>query len=234
MSSILRWFRMKAYNAKGVQIFHSPVTEKTIGAYFETLLNLNDSNIPVEYKAVRLTIEELKEDTPERPKVVCLCGSTRFSQAYQNANLTETMQGNIVLTIGCDMKSDEGLFSHYSPDELEDIKQRLDELHLRKIDLADEIFVLNIDGYVGESTKREIEYAKVHGKTIRYLSDETKADESTLLVGDLVMTPEGEVCPVIRIIHDNGTILYEVDSKKPGSPIVRFLGKFLHKVSDHE
>lgn len=104
-----------------------------------------------------------------KPKTVCLCGSTRFSQAYQDANLRETIAGNIVLTIGADMKSDAALFASMSSDELEALKIRLDELHKRKIDLADEILVLNVDGYIGSSTKSEIEYAEKHGKVIRYL-----------------------------------------------------------------
>lgn len=104
-----------------------------------------------------------------RPTIVCLCGSTRFSKAYQEANLAETLSGKIVLTIGADMKSDEDLFADLSPEKLEEIKTRLDELHLRKIDLADEVYVLNVDGYVGKSTRREIGYAKKMGKKIRWL-----------------------------------------------------------------
>ena len=49
------------------------------------------------------------------------------------------------------------------------MKARLDELHLRKIDLADEVMVLNVGGYIGDSTRREIEYANAHGKPVRYL-----------------------------------------------------------------
>lgn len=105
----------------------------------------------------------------EKPRVVCLCGSTRFSEAYQQANLRETLAGRIVLTIGVDMKSDAELFKNTPADELEQIKQRLDELHKRKIDLADEILVLNVDGYIGSSTKSEIEYARHNNKAVRYL-----------------------------------------------------------------
>jgi hypothetical protein len=103
------------------------------------------------------------------PTIVCLCGSTRFSEAYQQAHLAETLAGNIVLTIGCDMRSDADLFSDKTENELAEIKARLDELHLRKIDLADEILVLNVNGYVGESTSREIKYASDTGKNIRWL-----------------------------------------------------------------
>lgn len=106
---------------------------------------------------------------PERPTIVCLCGSTRFGEAFRKANLEETLAGRIVLSIGCNMKSDEETFGHLSDDELREVKQRLDELHLRKIDLADEILVLNVDGYVGESTTREVLYARRMGKRVRWL-----------------------------------------------------------------
>ena len=104
-----------------------------------------------------------------RPKIVCLCGSTRFYEQFQQANYNETMDGNIVLSVG------------FYPHRLEvhnqtvgcteEQKIKLDELHKRKIDLADEILVLNIGGYIGNSTKSEIEYAKAHNKSIRYLED---------------------------------------------------------------
>lgn len=105
----------------------------------------------------------------ERPVIVCLCGSTRFYQAFQKANLTETLDGKIVLTIGCDTKSDGDLFGGWDKREVEALKKRLDELHLRKIDLADEVLILNLGDYIGESTRRELEYARAHGKVIRFL-----------------------------------------------------------------
>src|SRR6266705_1462992 len=92
------------------------------------------------------------------PTIVCLCGSARFSKAFQEANLKETLAGKIVLTIGCDMKSDGELFG--SDEEKTSIKAMLDELHLRKIELADEVLILNVNGYIGESTKRELAYAQ--------------------------------------------------------------------------
>lgn len=107
-----------------------------------------------------------------KPKIVCLCGSTRFGEAFQNANLKETLDGKIVLSIGCNMKSDTEIFGHLSQSELKEIKQRLDELHKRKIDLADEVLILNVGGYIGESTRSELEYAKTNGKLIRYLEKE--------------------------------------------------------------
>ena len=101
-----------------------------------------------------------------RPTIVCLCGSTRFSEAFQKANFDETLAGRIVLSIGCDTKADADLFK--GPNTAE-IKARLDELHKRKIDLADEILVLNVGGYVGESTSSEIQYASRLGRRVRWL-----------------------------------------------------------------
>ena len=107
----------------------------------------------------------------KRPKIVCLCGSTRFTEAFQRANLEETLAGHIVLSIGCDFKSDEAL--GLSGNE----KILLDELHLRKIDLADEVLILNVGGYVGESTMNEIVYAIQRGKTVRFLEGELSGDQ---------------------------------------------------------
>jgi hypothetical protein len=118
------------------------------------------------------TLVDLEND-PEsmKPPIVCLCGSTRFSQAFQDANFNETLAGKIVLTIGCDMRSDNELFHDKSPEELTEIKNKLDRLHLQKILLADEILVLNVGGYLGDSTRKEILFAEKHGKKIRYLEN---------------------------------------------------------------
>lgn len=103
------------------------------------------------------------------PKIVCLCGSTKFKDYFAENNLTETLAGHIVLTIGCDTKSDQDIFGHLTAEQLRDVKEQLDILHYCKIDLADEVLVLNVGGYIGDSTRREILYAKAKGKTIRYL-----------------------------------------------------------------
>jgi hypothetical protein len=105
-------------------------------------------------------------DVEARPRIVCLCGSTRFMEAFQEANLSETLAGRIVLSIGCNTKSDAGLALG------DDVKARLDELHKRKIDLADEVLILNVDGYVGASTQREIAYAIYKHRPIRWLDAE--------------------------------------------------------------
>jgi hypothetical protein len=84
-------------------------------------------------------------------------------ETFQRAEFEETLAGRIVLTIGCDTKSDDML--KLGPD----VKARLDEMHLRKIDLADEVLILNVGGYIGESTARELAYAEETGKRVRYL-----------------------------------------------------------------
>jgi len=104
-----------------------------------------------------------------RPTIVCLCGSTRFGKEFAEANLAETLAGNIVLTIGCSMRSDGELFKDHPPAVIKQIKANLDELHKRKIDLADEVYILNVDGYVGESTLDELVYALSRGKFVRWL-----------------------------------------------------------------
>jgi len=106
----------------------------------------------------------------DRPKIVCLCGSTRFYQKFVEANYLETMAGNIVLSVGfyphaVNEMHGEGV--GITPEQ----KESLDELHKRKIDLADEVYVLNVGGYIGSSTRGEIEYAISHGKPVRYLED---------------------------------------------------------------
>ena len=108
------------------------------------------------------------------PKIVCLCGSTRFSEAFKAANLRETVSGNIVLSIGCDTKSDADLLAlgQLTPEA----KEGLDQLHKRKIDLADEILVLNVGGYIGDSTRSEIEYAQKMNKSIRLLEQAERGE----------------------------------------------------------
>ncbi|MCR5456857.1 MAG: hypothetical protein K6F14_02135 [Clostridiales bacterium] len=98
-------------------------------------------------------------------KVITLCGSTRFKDQFIEAQKDLTLKGNIVITVG--------LFGHSGDSEAlnDEVKAMLDDIHKRKIDMSDEIFVINVGGYIGNSTKSEIEYAKVHGKTVRYLEE---------------------------------------------------------------
>jgi hypothetical protein len=96
-------------------------------------------------------------------RVVTLCGSTRFKDAFIEAQKRLTLEGIIVISVG--------LFGHSGDNEVwkEDTKEMLDDMHLRKIDMADEIYVINVGGYIGSSTRNEIEYAKRTGKAVRFL-----------------------------------------------------------------
>lgn len=98
-------------------------------------------------------------------KVVTLCGSTRFKDEFIEAQKRLTLAGIIVISVG--------LFGHSGDDEVwaEGTKEMLDDMHKRKIDMADEIYVINVGGYIGSSTKSEIEYAKKTGKTVKYLEE---------------------------------------------------------------
>lgn len=105
---------------------------------------------------------EVKEEPPVKPRVVCLCGSTRFKEAFEKAERDIALRGEICLTVG--------LFGHIENLNMKGLdKKNLDELHLRKIDIADEVFIINVGGYIGESTARELAYAIKHGKQVSYL-----------------------------------------------------------------
>ncbi|MHB1681528.1 MAG: hypothetical protein ACYCYO_01690 [Bacilli bacterium] len=100
----------------------------------------------------------------QRYPIVTLCGSTRFRSAFERMNAILTMEGSIVLTVG--------VYKDYFGRPLTEAeKDRLDKMHLRKINMADSIVVIDVDGYVGESTRSEIEYARQHGKIIARLSE---------------------------------------------------------------
>ena len=94
-------------------------------------------------------------------KVITLCGSTRFKEDFERVNRELTLRGNIVISVGA--------FGHSGDTFSEDEKIMLDDIHKRKIDMADEIFVINKDKYIGASTRSEIEYAILHDKPVRYM-----------------------------------------------------------------
>ena len=100
-------------------------------------------------------------------KVITLCGSTKFKDEFIKAQKELTLKGNIVLTVGSFGHED----GEYNIPITEDLKIMLDDMHKRRIDMSDEIFVINKDGYIGSSTKSEIEYAKKTGKKINYLEN---------------------------------------------------------------
>ena len=116
--------------------------------------------------SVLLDIKKSKHMIDKYP-VITLCGSTRFKEQFMEAQKRLTLAGNIVISVG--------LFGHSGDDEVwtEGTKEMLDDMHKRKIDMADGIYVINVGGYIGQSTRSEIDYASAHGKSIEYLEKPT-------------------------------------------------------------
>lgn len=103
-------------------------------------------------------------------KIITLCGSTKFKDEFLKAQKDLTLKGNIVISVGFfGHLGDSEVWENMDEGTLTKTKEMLDDMHKRKIDLADEIFVINVGGYIGESTKSEIEYAKATGKKVNYL-----------------------------------------------------------------
>ncbi len=115
--------------------------------------------------------------------VITLCGSTRFKEEFLEVQKNLTLKGYIVLSVG--------LFGHAGDQEVwegmdegtyTETKRMLDDMHKRKIDMAGEIFVVNPGGYIGESTRSEIEYAREKGKKIRYLEEPGSVSKKACLL----------------------------------------------------
>jgi hypothetical protein len=98
---------------------------------------------------------------PDRPEIACICGSTRFVDEMRAANRDLTFAGVIVVAAGAFLRAEDQLITGEQ-------KAALDALHLRKIDLADRVLVVNPGGYIGESTRKEIAYAQATGKPISF------------------------------------------------------------------
>jgi hypothetical protein len=152
--------------------------------------------------------------------IVCLCGSTRFSEEYQQANLEETLAGHIVLTIGCDMKSDHDIFEGKTEEELASVKAHLDELHRKKIALADEILVVSRDFYIGESTAQEIQYAQSLGKRVCYYEEErgnvmSQKPEKQYTVAEMLKMPSGMLKALVDHYRGEGQQLSMFGSNWP-------------------
>ena len=103
-------------------------------------------------------------------RVITLCGSTRFRDAFMEAQKRLTLEGNIVISVGLfGHAGDSEVWEGMAEDTMTKTKEMLDDMHKRKIDMADEIFVINVGGNIGSSTRSEIEYAAATGKAVRYL-----------------------------------------------------------------
>lgn len=114
-----------------------------------------------------------------RPTVTTLCGSTRFPDAFELANLHLSMEGRIVISLGMFGHTDKPVGSRFltsDGDESTPEKKHLDQLHFRKIDISDGIFVINPGHYLGSSTRREVSYARSQGKTVEWMFAPTESE----------------------------------------------------------
>ena len=94
--------------------------------------------------------------------VITLCGSIKFKNEFMKVQEKFTLEWNIVLI--------PNFFNSIKKEEIDaKTKKMLDDMHKQKIDMSDEIYIINFGGYIGESTRSEIEYAKAKGKKISYL-----------------------------------------------------------------
>jgi hypothetical protein len=116
---------------------------------------------------------EEQESAAGEGKVVTLCGSTRFEAAFAEVNQRLTMEGCVVISLGMFRLPD--LPDYDWTVDSSDLKGRLGRVHFQKIRMADEVYVVDPGGYLGESTRREIAYAESLGKPVRYLSRERPA-----------------------------------------------------------
>ena len=101
-------------------------------------------------------------------KVITLCGSTKFKDEFISEQKRLTLEGNIILSVG--------IFGHSGDSEIwnEGVKEMMDDMHKCRIDMSDEIFVINKNGYIGESTRSEIEYSTKTGKKVNYMEHISK------------------------------------------------------------
>ena len=120
-----------------------------------------------------------------KPKIICYCGSLRVAlEAFKEAEYKAVLNGEIALLPCCmfvDIQREYGAESY---------KTKADDLHKRKIDICDEVFVLNVGGYIGDSTRSEIEYAIHIGKPIKYL--EEKALDKFQIISLQQLATQGE------------------------------------------
>jgi hypothetical protein len=172
ISRIWRAFALAPHRSRTFKLPTDPLfidkVRDVVGLY------LDPQEEPVSYPQP-LTPEKKLADAKKQlslPRIVVICGSTRFMTEMTEADLRETKAGKIVVKPGCDMKSPHELSS--DPVEAEALKVRLDDLHRAKIRLADEVLV--VGDCIGDSTRAEIAYARSLGKPVRFTHPEVDPD----------------------------------------------------------
>jgi len=151
-------------------VCHGP--EHPITRYRHENLTECRDRLAAERDALRAEVESLPLGA--KRTVVCLCGSTRFWESFRDEGLRLTLEGKIVLSIGI-CAPDSVVLANPSSAEGKEQKRMLDALHKDKIDLADEVLILNVGGYIGDSTRSELAHAIKLGKVVRWLEPD-KAD----------------------------------------------------------
>jgi len=168
--TILNFMRFEYFDKLNVPTETPLFTEET------DLLSISSSlrfplgmHVPDKKEMVAVPIQK---EGANSPLTVCICGSTKFKHEFEQANKDFTLKGYIVLTVG--------FFGHCDEDVMTDeTKSALDKLHLKKIGQSDLIYIVNKDGYVGESTRKEIEYAQRLGRNIGYMEEVKKCSEAS-------------------------------------------------------
>jgi hypothetical protein len=146
-----------------------PITSLDLAPALDCVPRMQDQVLHLKARLARLTSADRARTATGRPKVVVLCGSTRFMEEMTEANRRLTAAGAVVLAPGCDMKTTHPLWA--DPEQAEALKARLDRLHRHKIELADEVVIVSdATGYYGDSTWAEITHAHRHGKRVRCLA----------------------------------------------------------------
>ena len=144
--------------------------------------------------------------------IITLCGSTRFMEAFGDWNVILTKAGHVVYTVCTSFKGDALLNHNPVMGDEDETKRRFDLIHLQKISNSDAILVLNVDGYYGESTRREIEWARMNRKQVYWLNNAKKhPDEETgRVLGPAVWT--------IYELFNDGPIANLIETKKYRQP----------------
>lgn len=156
--------------------------------------------------------------------IYTLCGSTRFPDAFALANAHLSMMGHVVIGLGLYGHADEprgARFLTSDGDESTPEKQGLDQLHFRKIDLSDAIYVVNVGGYVGSSTKREIAYAEQHGKTVEWMfppvtvveAAQGRVDDLERVI-DVMKEAAARILPRLRRLVDRDADAHDRDTAR--------------------
>ncbi|SRR6266571_811554 len=155
-------------NWQQTSMLHTPTVDVSVLDSGNVQFTLPDCQFELKPDETEALVRYLFRDFYCLPRIVCLIGSTSEPDAFKRANLEETKKGAIILSIGIDTKSDSDLL--ITGEITQEDKQRLDELHKRKIDLADEVLV--VSRHIGESTRSEICYAETSSKPVRYVYPE--------------------------------------------------------------